>query len=146
VSVLDHLPTLRQKPQPKHRADELIAELKAQHAAETATLRKENVKLLKSLAAADEFFEQQDRNMTLLETELAAEQRARAAADAEVEARGRWIGDLERKLAEAQRRLDVGVKAEYVIAKTQEIDVRPLRDRFTDGPVRSLHHSPRAGH
>jgi len=41
-------------------------------------------------------------------------------------------------------RIRVGIGAEHVIAKTQEIDTRELQDRFTEGPVVSLHHAPQA--
>lgn len=55
------------------------------------------------------------------------------------------VRGLQQQITDLERRLDVGVLAEHVIARTQEIDVRDLRDRFRDGPVRSLHHSPQAG-
>ena len=129
MSILDRIPTRGPRPARKHRVDDRIAALEA----EMAKLRRENVKLLRSLAAADEFFEQQDRNMRLLERELAAEQRAHAVADAEVEARGRWIADLERRLEEVTHRIDVRVKAEHVIAKTQPIDVTTLREAAATG-------------
>jgi chromosome segregation ATPase len=130
---LIHLPTRRPRPVRKHRAEDRIAELQAQHAAEMANLRRENRALIKSLAAADEFFQQQDRNMTALEGELATERRERAAADAEVAARGRWINDLERRLEEVTQRIEVRVKAEHVIAKTQEINVTTLREAAAAG-------------
>lgn len=41
-------------------------------------------------------------------------------------------------------RIRVGIGAEHVIAKTQEIDARELQARFTEGPVVSLHHAPQA--
>lgn len=47
------------------------------------------------------------------------------------------IRDLKRQLAEAKRRLDVGVLAEAAAAKMQEIDVSGLRDNYSDG-VRTL--------
>jgi hypothetical protein len=79
---------------------------------------------------------------------LQLDDQAREHADtvARIDARhAETVRGLEQQIADLQRRLDVGVKAEHVIAATQEIDVRSLRDRFTDGPVRSLHHSPQAG-
>lgn len=50
----------------------------------------------------------------------------------------------DREIDKLQRRIDVGIKAEHVIAKTQEIDTAELQQRFTAGPVVSLHHSPQA--
>jgi hypothetical protein len=82
-----------------------------------------------------------------LHLQLDDQAREHAETVARIDARhAETVRGLEQQIAELQHRLDVGVKAEHVIAKTQEIDVRPLRDRFTDGPVRSLHHSPQAGH
>jgi hypothetical protein len=120
MTIVDLIPAL--KGHGRRRAQDCIRELKGEVA-----------KLTEWQAAADDFFEQQDRNMRLLERELADEQRARAVAEADAEARGRWITDLERKLAEAERRLDVGVKAEHVIAQTQEIDVTTLHEAAATG-------------
>lgn len=52
------LPRIRRdsKPQRKHRADDRIAELEAQHAAELTALRDENVTLLNRQASSDDFF------------------------------------------------------------------------------------------
>jgi hypothetical protein len=81
-----------------------------------------------------------------LRVQLDDQEREHADTVARIDARhAETVRGLEQQIADLQRRLDVGVKAEHVIAATQEIDVRPLRDRFTDGPVRSLHHSPQAG-
>lgn len=79
---------------------------------------------------------------------LQLDDQAREHADtvARIDARhAETVRGLEQQIADLQRRLDVGVKAEHVVAETQEIDVRDLDDRFRDGPVRSLHHSPQAG-
>lgn len=118
--TLHLIPGRRQKP--RHRADDRIADLNAEHATAEAQLRKQNVKLLRSLAAADEFFTEQDQRVTALEQELAAEQRARAVAEADVETRDRWITDLKRELADAQRRLDIACQATAAADQTQEID------------------------
>lgn len=118
--TLHLIPGRRKKP--RHSADARIAELQAEHAAVMATLRKENVKLLRSLAAADEFFIEQDRRVTALERDLAAEQQARAVAEADVETRDRWIVDLKREAADLQRRLDIACQATAAADQTQEID------------------------
>ena len=153
---------LRRRGTGNHRADDRIAELEARHAAEVAALkagyeqqlgelREENVALHNRLAGADDFFMIQDQYLTGLEgdvrqltAQLAEEQGARAVAEADAETRSRWIGDLERQLAEVKRRLEIRVLAEQAVAQTQELDVRELRNRFTSGPVVTLHNSPQA--
>ena len=53
------------------------------------------------------------------------------------------VRGLERQIADLERRLDIGVKAEHVVAKTQEIEIpRDLRDRFAAGAVLALNQSP----
>ncbi|MEH0552523.1 hypothetical protein [Streptomyces sp. B21-101] len=116
-----HLIPGRRK-QPRHSADVRIAELQAEHEATERRLRKENVKLLRSLAAADEFFMEQDRRVTALEADLAAEKRARTVAEADVAVRDRWIADLQRELADARKRMKVSALAETAATETQEID------------------------
>lgn len=51
------------------------------------------------------------------------------------EQHGDTVRDLEARLADMERRLDVGVLAEAAAATTQETDVRSLRERFESGPV-----------
>jgi hypothetical protein len=118
---------------------------------EVEELRAENVALLTRQAAADEHFMVLDQLITGLEGDkrelqalLAAEQGARAVAEMDVETRGRWIADLESQVADLQRRLDIRGLAEAAAARTQELDVRSLRERFTAGQVVTLHHSPQA--
>jgi hypothetical protein len=53
------------------------------------------------------------------------------------------VRGLEQQIADLQHRLDVGVKAEHVIAQTQEIPADEVR-RMCAKPV-PLHHSPQAG-
>ncbi|MER5584056.1 hypothetical protein ABT090_20790 [Streptomyces asoensis] len=118
MSLIDRLPTRRPRPVRKHRADDRIAVLEA----ELHALRKVETKLLKSLAAADEFFTEQHANVTALEQELAQEKRGRATAEAEVETRDRWIKDLKRELDDVQHRLDVACQATAAADQTQEID------------------------
>lgn len=139
------------KPRRKHRANDRIAELEARHAAELAGLRDENVRLHHFKAAADDHFMLMHQLATDLEVDvrwlradLAEAQGARAVAEADVEARNGWIADLERQTAELRQRLDVSTFAEAAAARTQEIDVRSLQERFATGPVVALHQAPLA--
>ena len=50
----------------------------------------------------------------------------------------------DREIDKLTERIRVGIGAEHVIAKTQEIDTREIQERFADGPVVDLHHSPQA--
>ncbi len=148
MTLADLLPIRREpKPRKVNRAEVKLRKTEAHLAAVQA----DNARLLNRQAAADDFFMVQAQLITDLEAdvrrlreELAAEQGARAVADADVEARNRWIRDLEREVSELKRRLEVRTWAEAAAARTQEIDVRDLRERFATGPVVSLHHSPQA--
>ncbi|RZF05981.1 hypothetical protein [Streptomyces albidoflavus] len=51
------------------------------------------------------------------------------------------VTDRDRRIADLERRLAVGVRAEHVIADTQPC---PVLDRFEQGPVRRLGASPLA--
>jgi septal ring factor EnvC (AmiA/AmiB activator) len=140
-----HLPGRREKPKRKHRADDRIAELREQHAADMALLREENVLLHKRLAGADDYFMIHDQRMKELEAEverrtgeLAEEKETRQAIEKDRDAVERWVDYLEARLTDLEHRLDVGVKAEHVIARTQEI---PAITR-----VLPLHQSPQADH
>jgi hypothetical protein len=120
VSLIDHIPGL--KGTGSHRAADRIAELERL----VDQLRDENVKLLNRQAAADDFFMIQDQYATDLEAELAQEKRAHAATRA----------DLEGRLADAERRLDIRKLAEAAAEKTQPVPVIT--------PVVPLHQSPQA--
>lgn len=141
----------REKARRKHRAVDRIAELEAGHAADLAGLRDENVRLHRLKAAADDHFmvmhqlvNDLEADVRRLRADLAAAQGAQAVAVADIEARNAWIADLERQAAELHRRLDVRTFAEAAAARTQEIDVRSLQERFATGPVVALHESPLA--
>lgn len=54
------------------------------------------------------------------------------------------IRDLERQIREGKERLNVASLADAAGARTQEIDVRSLSERFATGPVRTLYRSPQA--
>ena len=131
MTIGDLIPAL--KGHGRRRAQDHIRELKGEVA-----------KLTEWQAAADDFFEQQDRNMTALEKELATERQARAVAEAALEQAEKTIRLRDEEIDGLKRTAGIRAQAENVITATQEIDVRPLQDRFTDGPVRSLHHSPQA--
>ena len=102
-------------------------------------LRDENVKLMTRQAAADDYFAliTQDRDNAIKAWQHELRHREQLEKDyTQLEAA---LRDRERTIADLQRKVDIGVKAEHVIAKTQEIDVTDLRQRFTTGPVRTLH-------
>lgn len=130
MSLIDHIPGL--KGTGSRRADDRIAELKEL----VDQLREENVALLNRQATADDFFMIQDQYATDLEAELAEEKRAHANTRADLQARNRWVADLEGRLADAERRLDIRKLAEAAAEKTQPIPVVT--------PVVPLHQSPQA--
>ena len=102
-------------------------------------LRDENVKLMTRQAAADDYFAliNQDRDNAIKAWQYELRRREQLEKDyAQLEAA---LRDRERTIADLKRKVDIGVRAEHVIAKTQEIDVTDLRDRFTTGSVRTLH-------
>lgn len=103
MTLTDLLPSRREKPRRKHRADDRIADLKARHAAELAKLRAENVALLERQAAADDFFTLQDQYLTGLEADLAAEVQRRERSD---EVLASYQVDLEEAAAESERLTD----------------------------------------
>jgi hypothetical protein len=130
VSLIDHIPGL--KGTGSHRAADRIAELETL----VDQLREENVVLLNRQAAADDFFMIQDQYATDLEAELAQEKRAHAATLADLQTRNRWVTDLEGRLADAERRLDIRRLAETAAERTQEMPAIT--------PVVPLHQAPQA--
>jgi chromosome segregation ATPase len=143
------LPRIRREPKPR-KANRVETKL-ARTEAHLADVQEDNARLLNFKAAADDYFMVQaqftadlEADVRRLTEQLAAEQGARAVAEADVEARDRWIKDMERELADARRRLDIGVLAEAAASRTQETDMRDLRDRFATGPVVTLNNSPQA--
>ncbi|MGW1744504.1 hypothetical protein ACWCRD_02580 [Streptomyces sp. NPDC002092] len=54
------------------------------------------------------------------------------------------VRGLEQQVADLERRLDIRAFAEAAAAKTQELDVRSLQERFADGPVLALNQTPMA--
>jgi predicted nucleic acid-binding Zn-ribbon protein len=54
------------------------------------------------------------------------------------------VAEMQQQIDDLTRRLNVGVLAGAAASETQEIDARELQDRFADGSVVSLHHSPQA--
>lgn len=121
------------KPARKHRAVDKVDELEQ----ELAQLRR-------SVMWANLLIKTQRGQLNDADLKLdAATERADIAANQLAQAE-EAIRLRDRTIAELQRRLDVGVKAEHVVAATQELDCRDLRERFADGPVRALNHSPMA--
>jgi chromosome segregation ATPase len=119
----------RELTQAEDRSTSLTAALD-QALAELTDLRAENGTLRNLKAGADDAFAIQDQLITDLEddvrrlrAELADEQGARAVAERDVEARDRWIRDLENQVTDAERRLDVRKLAETAVARTQEIPI-----------------------
>jgi hypothetical protein len=118
VSVLDRLPK-RRPPARKHRAIDKV----------------ERLEILLSGA-----------NLLIggLRVQLDDQEREHADTVARIDARhAETVRGLEQQIADLQHRLDVGVKAEHVIAATQEIPADEVR-RMCAKPV-PLHHSPQAG-
>jgi hypothetical protein len=130
VSIVDRIPGL--KGTGTRRAHDRIAELEQL----VGQLREENVILHNRQAAADDFFMIQDQYATDLEAELAQEKRAHAATRADLDVRNRWVADLEGRLADAERRLDIRKLAETAAERTQEMPAIT--------PVVPLHQSPQA--
>lgn len=141
------LPRLRREPKPRktNRVETKLARTEAHLAA----VQEDNARLLNMKAAADDHFmvmhqlvNDLEADVRRLRADLAAAQGAYAVAAADIEARNRWIADLERQAAELRQRLDVSTFAEAAAARTQEIDVRSLQERFATGPVVALHEAP----
>ncbi|WP_409469127.1 hypothetical protein [Streptomyces sp. HC307] len=90
---------------------------------EVGRLREDNIKLLNRQAAADDYFAilQQNRREVYEAWQFA--EHGRQAAEAIVVDQERQIRDLKRQLADTQRRLDIGVKANAAADQTQPIPV-----------------------
>ncbi|MFJ6729451.1 hypothetical protein ACIQPQ_31565 [Streptomyces sp. NPDC091281] len=95
-------------------------------------------------AAADDFIAFISGQLTLVSGELTDERERRTTAEAELEQAEKAIRLRDEEIARLKRTAAVRAHAENVVTATQELDVRSLRARFADGPVRSLHHSPQA--
>lgn len=109
---------------------------------EVERLREENTTLLNQQAAASEFFETQAKLITDLERDV-------RTLKADAEQAKRTIGQLEevirlrdRQIDDLNRRVEVGVNAEHIIAKTQAMDTAEIREACAK-PV-PLHQSPLA--
>lgn len=125
-----HLP---QRAPRKHRAQDRIRQLEATVADQSMRLQ-----------AADKLIRNVLREKSDTYLDLRNAEQARDCADALAETRLQQIRDLQRKVDELTRRLEVQCLAESAATRTQEIDLRELQARFTDGPVVTLHHSPQA--
>jgi 5'-3' exonuclease len=127
VTVLDLIPGL--KGTGSRRAVDKLAEL-----------RDENVKLLNRQAAADDFFAILTHDRDEVYAMWKAEKERRETAEKELEQAENAIRLRNQRIADLERRVDVGVKAEHVIARTQEIDPAEVR-RYCVTP---LHLAPMA--
>ncbi|MEU8642323.1 hypothetical protein AB0C91_10435 [Streptomyces sp. NPDC048674] len=130
----------RPKPQRKHRADDRIADLHASYKGQIADLRAENVTLLNRQAAADDFFAQLTNDVHVTNSALQAEQERRAVAEKELQQAEEAIRLRDRRIAELERKISVGVNAEHVIAETQELSADEIR-RHCVKPM-PLHQAP----
>lgn len=148
--------TSRRDKRRKHRADDRIAELKAQHAAELARLRGEmvllrddNTRLLNRQAAADDYFailwnDVLVSNQALVFKEELRQEAEVAAAQMRMQrdehaATIQRIDELHAEAVEgleANRRLGIACQANAAADQTQEIDVSSLRAAT---PVMTLH-------
>ncbi|WP_030975218.1 hypothetical protein [Streptomyces sp. NRRL S-1824] len=102
-----------------------------------------------------------------LATEIDEARRGRNAVEAQLDAAGIELSGAREDLAAARQtivqleavvklrdqeidklaeRIRIGIGAEHVIAKTQEIDARDIQARFATGLVVTLAHSPQAAH
>ncbi|MFK4869032.1 hypothetical protein ACI3K4_27840 [Streptomyces sp. CSMPJR101] len=124
-----------------HRADDRIAELEARHAGELQQLRDEmdllrsdNIKLLNRQAAADDFFAILRHDVVTANKAWVGERTRRENAEKALVQAENAIRLRDRRISDLNRKIDVGVKAEHVIAQTQEIPVIT--------PVIPLHEAP----
>jgi hypothetical protein len=105
-----------------------------------AELRAENRKLLTRQMAADDFFALLANDVADANSAWAHEKERRRLAETELAQAEAAVRLRDKVIADLKRKVDVGVKAEHVIAKTQEIDPEQVR-RYC---VKPLHQSPLA--
>lgn len=128
MSITDYLPRLGllDRSAPRHRASDEVGRLRHQLAGAEIYMAGQRVQIADLEAERDNANERRD-----------IAEKALAQAEEVIRLRDREIDDL-------KRRLDIGVKAEHIVAKTQELDLRTLQERFETGPVRRLGASPLA--
>jgi hypothetical protein len=118
VSIIDRLPTRRPRPARKHRAADEVDRLKFLLGGANA--------LIKGLGV-----------------QLEDQERAHADTVARIDKRhAETVRGLEQQIADLEHRLNIGVLAEHIVAKTQEIPVEQIRQMCAK-PV-PLHLSPMA--
>lgn len=100
-------------------------------------LRREKRDLLDRQRAADDYFARLRTDRADVYAALQFAEHGRQAAEAIVIDQENQIRDLKRQLAEAQRRLEIGVLAEAAATRTQELDASGLRDNYS-ASVRTL--------
>jgi hypothetical protein len=123
------IPFVSRRDRRKHSPDTIIR-----------NLRDENVRLLNRQAAADDFFAILLHDVTTTNTAWQQEKQLRQLAETELAQAEAAIRLRDQIIADLKRKVDVGVKAEHIIAKTQELDPEQVR-RYC---VKPLHQSPLA--
>lgn len=133
MTLTDLLPARlgrRERPLRKHRAPDEIERLQRKVAGAELLIKGLHVQLddkdrahEATAARQAELIATLEDDVRRLTAQVADEQGARAVAEADVEARDRWVADLEQQVAGLERRWDIGVLAEAAAAKTQEIPV-----------------------
>jgi hypothetical protein len=129
VTITDLIPVLRGHG--THRAVD-----------EVERLREDNAKLLERQGAADDFFESQDKLITGLEADVRKWKVRAENAERTVGQLEAVIGERDRRIADLERKISIGVNAEHVIAKTQAMDAEEIRVHCAK--PRPLHQSPMA--
>lgn len=92
-----------------------------------AELREENARLHDELAAAEDHIATLTEDAAATRAALAAERERRRLAEQELQRAESVIRLRDQRIADLERRIDVGVKAEHVIARTQELSVEEIR-------------------
>ncbi|MER6350574.1 hypothetical protein ABT186_01655 [Streptomyces sp. NPDC001634] len=128
MSITDYLPRLGllERTTPRHRAVDEVGRLRHQLAGAEIYMAGQRVQIEDLEIERDNATERRD-----------IAEKALTQAEAVIRLR-------DQRIAELERRLNVGVLAEAVVAKTQELDCRSLQERFETGPVRRLGASPLA--
>lgn len=90
-------------------------------------LRDENKRLLTRQMAADDYFALLRQDVAVTNEALRKERERREIADRALAQAEEAIRLRDREIADLRRKLDVGVKAEHVIAETQELSAEEVR-------------------
>lgn len=113
MTLTDLIPGLRDRG--KHSPDVVIG-----------NLRQENAKLLDRQLAADDFFAVQSELITYLEGDARKLKRRAETAERTITQLEDVVRLRDEQIDDLRRKVTVGVNAEHVIAKTQEIPILPV--------------------